>query len=158
MTSPGAIITSVTEAIDGQIALFSLAFGESADYELLQQLSGHNQGLARKIYSDSSPSLQLSGFYKEVATPILHNINVQYLDDAVDMETVTKTSFLSYFEGTELVIAGKIKEDYQGDVLSCYVAGNSFDVHLEWELTKSIEVGNSQSRQLLITLFKRFFH
>ncbi|XP_071818075.1 inter-alpha-trypsin inhibitor heavy chain H3-like isoform X11 [Apostichopus japonicus] len=139
ITNPSEIVESITKAIDGKIALLSLAFGASADYELLQKLSGHNQGLARKIYSDSSPSLQLDGFYKEVATPILYNVDVQYPENAVEMDTLTKTNFISYFQGTEIVIAGKLKDDYEGNELSALVVGNSFDVQLEWGLTKTIE-------------------
>lgn len=142
ITNPSEIVESITKAIDGKIALLSLAFGASADYKLLQKLSGHNQGLARKIYSDSSPSLQLDGFYKEVATPILHNVDVQYPENAVEMDTLTKTNFISYFQGTEIVIAGKLKDDYEGNELSAFVVGNSFDVQLEWGLTKTIEVQN----------------
>lgn len=132
------IINSVTDAINGEIALFSLAFGTGADYDLLEKLSGHNQGLARQIYADSSASLQLEGFYDEVATPLLHHVSVQYPEDKVEVDSLTKTNFITYFEGTELVIAGKLKENFTGNELSAVVTANSFDVNYEWGLTKEI--------------------
>ncbi|KAJ8046232.1 Inter-alpha-trypsin inhibitor heavy chain H3 [Holothuria leucospilota] len=132
------IVNSITKEIQGDIALFSLAFGTGADYKLLEKLSGHNQGLARQIYEDSSANLQLEGFYDEVATPLLHHVSVQYPEDKVEVDSLTQTNFISYFEGTELVIAGKLKENFTGNELSAVVSANSFDINYEWGLTKEI--------------------
>ncbi|KAJ8046230.1 Inter-alpha-trypsin inhibitor heavy chain H3 [Holothuria leucospilota] len=137
-TNPTYIVNSITKEIQGEIALFSLAFGTGADYKLLEKLSGHNQGLARQIYEDSSANLQLEGFYDEVATPLLHHISVEYPEDKVEVDSLTQTNFISYFEGTELVIAGKLKENFTGNELSAVVSANSFDINYEWGLTKEI--------------------
>lgn len=150
VTNTNEIVKLTTDAIQGKIALFSLAFGLDADYDLLEKLSGNNNGLARRIYHDSNPSLQLEGFYKEVATPLLFNVQVNYDETAIEMDSLTDTNFISYFEGTELVIAGKLREDFTGNEISAVVSGNSFDVNVEWGLTKEIktEQGSNENSVL----------
>ena len=78
VTDSGEIMTNVgnanrgggggndTEAGD-PVAIFSLAFGRAADFELLKVMSLQNYGFARKIYVAADASLQLQGFYKEVS-------------------------------------------------------------------------------------------
>lgn len=50
---------SIRNAISGNITLFSLAFGNNADYGFLDTLSKQNNGLVRRIYEDSDAPLQL---------------------------------------------------------------------------------------------------
>lgn len=54
-----------------ETAIFTLAFGRSADFDLLKALSLMNNGFARKIYVAADASLQLEGFYKEVFIRVL---------------------------------------------------------------------------------------
>ena len=48
-----------------------------------------NNGLARKIYSDSDADLQLKDFYREVSSPLLSDLNISYVGPSVDEESVT---------------------------------------------------------------------
>lgn len=41
--------------------IHSLAFGNNADFKLVQRISSRNKGLARKVYEDSDADLQLTG-------------------------------------------------------------------------------------------------
>lgn len=50
---------SIHNAIGGNVSVFSLAFGKSADYGFLDVLSKQNNGIARRIYEDSDAPLQL---------------------------------------------------------------------------------------------------
>ena len=61
------ILANVNRANDKNTAIFSLAFGRSADFDLLKVLSLTNNGFARKIYVAADASLQLEGFYGEVS-------------------------------------------------------------------------------------------
>ena len=54
----------VTCVISDKFPIFSLAFGGGAELPFLAKLSLQNDGLARQIYLDSDPELQLQGFYK----------------------------------------------------------------------------------------------
>ena len=68
-TDSGAILENVKKANeDCDAAIFSLAFGRMADFQMLKLLSLQNNAFARKIYVAADASLQLEGFYKEVST------------------------------------------------------------------------------------------
>lgn len=51
----------------------------------LRRLSLGNAGFARSIYEASDAALQLSNFYKEVASPLLSNVTFSYLPGQVDI-------------------------------------------------------------------------
>ncbi|KAM4663350.1 inter-alpha-trypsin inhibitor heavy chain H6 [Discoglossus pictus] len=107
VTSTNQILTNAHKAMGGTISLFGLAFGEDADYNLMRRLSLENRGIARRIYEYSDATLQLKGFYDEIATPLLFDIELAYLGDTA--QNVTQTLFPNYFQGSELVVAGKLK-------------------------------------------------
>lgn len=52
------------------------------------------------------PSLQ--GFYNQVATPLLVDVELQYPKDAVS--ELTQHSHKQYYEGSEIVVAGRIAD------------------------------------------------
>ncbi|OCT57411.1 hypothetical protein XELAEV_18003545mg [Xenopus laevis] len=101
------ILSNAQKAMEGKISLFCLAFGEDADYNLMKRLSLENRGIARRIYEYSDATLQLKGFYDEIASPLLFDIELNYLEETA--QNVTQTLFPNYFEGSELVVAGKLK-------------------------------------------------
>ncbi|NWH58114.1 ITIH4 inhibitor, partial [Geococcyx californianus] len=100
---------NVRKAIDGKYALFCLGFGFDVDYKFLEKMALSNGGLARRIYENADAALQLQGFYEEVATPILKKIEMQYPEN--DIEGLTKNNFKLLFEGSEIIVSGKIKND-----------------------------------------------
>ncbi|KAE8583271.1 hypothetical protein XENTR_v10020472 [Xenopus tropicalis] len=101
------ILSNAQKAMGGTISLFCLAFGEDADYNLMRRLSLENRGIARRIYEYSDATLQLKGFYDEIASPLLFDIELNYLEESA--QNVTQTLFPNYFEGSELVVTGKLK-------------------------------------------------
>ena len=70
-----------------------------------------NNGFARRIYDDSSAALQLRGFYNEIGTPLLSGVNIQYLDGTSNKTSLTTNSFENFFDGSEIVVAGKILDN-----------------------------------------------
>ncbi|XP_006196604.3 inter-alpha-trypsin inhibitor heavy chain H4 [Vicugna pacos] len=119
-TNPSRIQKNVQEAIDGQYSLFCLGFGFDVSYAFLEKLALDNGGLARRIYEDSDSALQLQDFYQEVANPLLTSVAFEYPSNAV--EAVTQDHFRLFFKGSELVVAGKLR-DQSPDVLSARVRG-----------------------------------
>ncbi|XP_018424633.1 PREDICTED: inter-alpha-trypsin inhibitor heavy chain H6 [Nanorana parkeri] len=107
VTSSARILENAHKALGGTISLFCLAFGDDADYNLMRRLSLENRGIARRIYEYSDATLQLKGFYDEIASPLLFDIELAYLGETA--QNVTQTLFPNYFEGSELVVAGKVK-------------------------------------------------
>ncbi|KAM4722829.1 inter-alpha-trypsin inhibitor heavy chain H3-like [Rhinophrynus dorsalis] len=103
------IKANVKQAINGQLSLYCLGFGRDLDYSFLQTLALENGGVARRIYEDSDADLQLQGFYKEVAQPLLTNVQVVYPEHAVSH--LTKSTFQRYYGGSEIIIAGIITDN-----------------------------------------------
>uniref|UniRef100_A0A8B9UVQ0 Inter-alpha-trypsin inhibitor heavy chain 4 n=1 Tax=Anas zonorhyncha TaxID=75864 RepID=A0A8B9UVQ0_9AVES len=100
---------NIQKAVNGKYALFCLGFGFDVSYNFLEKMALSNGGIARRIYENSDAALQLQGFYQEVATPILMKIEMQYPDNAV--EELTKNNFKLFFEGSEIVVSGKISNE-----------------------------------------------
>ena len=90
-----------------RFSLFSLGFGFDVDMPFLNALSWENGGFARRIYTENDASDQLKSFYKELQNPTLIDVKVTYENNAVDTQSLTQSSFPQYFQGSEIVIAGK---------------------------------------------------
>uniref|UniRef100_A0AAY5KJ33 VWFA domain-containing protein n=1 Tax=Esox lucius TaxID=8010 RepID=A0AAY5KJ33_ESOLU len=113
ITAGESILSNARSAL-GSVSLFGLAFGDDADFPLLKRLALENRGVARMVYEDADAALQLKGFYDEVASPLLSDIQLTYLDDqAFD---VSRSLFPNYFQGSELVVTGKVKTQNHVDV------------------------------------------
>ncbi|KDR14085.1 Inter-alpha-trypsin inhibitor heavy chain H4 [Zootermopsis nevadensis] len=102
------IVSSVTAANAGNSSIFSLALGNGADFPFLKKLSLRNSGFARKIYEASDTALQLTDFYRQVASPLLANVTFRYQPDQVEPQSVTRLAFRRFFSGSELVVAGRL--------------------------------------------------
>ncbi|XP_042261665.1 inter-alpha-trypsin inhibitor heavy chain H3-like [Thunnus maccoyii] len=100
---------NVRSAIGGNMSLFCLGFGNDVDYSFLDVMSKQNKGLARRIYEASDATLQLQGFYEEVSSPLLSEVDLRYPDNAVDF--VTTNHFSQLFNGTEIVVAGRLMDN-----------------------------------------------
>lgn len=107
VTAGSRILANAQQALRGTISLFGLAFGDDADYGLLRRLSLENRGVARRIYEDADATLQLKGFYDEIASPLLYDVELAYLDGVA--QDLTRNLFPNYFQGSELVVAGRVK-------------------------------------------------
>ncbi|KAK9406268.1 inter-alpha-trypsin inhibitor heavy chain H4 [Crotalus adamanteus] len=108
-TNPKLIHKNIKQANQGKYFLYCLGFGFDVSYSFLEKLALDNSGLARRIYEDSDAALQLQDFYSEVAIPILKEININYIDNAV--EGVTENNFKLLYDGSEIVVAGKLDSE-----------------------------------------------
>ncbi|XP_018575187.2 inter-alpha-trypsin inhibitor heavy chain H3-like [Anoplophora glabripennis] len=99
-----------------KVPIFSLSFGDGADKDFLRKLSLKNLGFSRHIYEAADASLQLQDFYKQISSPLLHDIKFKY--DA-EVAEVTRTWFPVYFRGSELVVAGRCEEKIVPTVIDC---------------------------------------
>ncbi|XP_075039208.1 inter-alpha-trypsin inhibitor heavy chain H3-like [Mixophyes fleayi] len=106
VSNPTRIQENVKKAIQGKYTLYSLGFGHGVDYAFLEKLALENSGIARRIYEDSDAALQLEGFYREIANPTLLDIEMQYPENAIT--DLTRNNFKHYFEGDEIVVAGRL--------------------------------------------------
>eukprot|EP00057_Strongylocentrotus_purpuratus_P013565 XP_011668039.1 PREDICTED: inter-alpha-trypsin inhibitor heavy chain H4-like [Strongylocentrotus purpuratus] len=106
VTSLSEIERNVRNANNQRCSIVTLGFGRLVNYNFLVRLALQNRGMARKIYEDSSAAGQLRGVYSEVATPLLFNIVVEYLNNAVRPGSTSSTTFPNYFNGSELAVSG----------------------------------------------------
>ncbi|KAJ8265949.1 hypothetical protein COCON_G00150480 [Conger conger] len=145
VTSGEAILRNARQAL-GSASLFGLAFGDDADLPLLRRLALENRGVARTVYEDADAALQLKGFYDEVASPLLSDIQLAYLDDrAYD---VTRALFPNYFQGSELVVAGRVKPGVRDLKVSLTATDSSQRLRLENEVSAGGEEGNGTEAAL----------
>ncbi|KAJ8301348.1 hypothetical protein KUTeg_020335, partial [Tegillarca granosa] len=131
------ILANVKQRNTEQTPVFSLAFGRHADYEFVKKVAVQNFGVGRKIYEDSDAALQIRGFYDEISTTTMKNVTFKYLDDSVDSENLTKSNFNSFFDGSEIVVAGKI-DDNTIDTLRLAVTGDGIQGQVELALSADI--------------------
>uniref|UniRef100_A0A3Q2QCF4 Inter-alpha-trypsin inhibitor heavy chain H3 n=1 Tax=Fundulus heteroclitus TaxID=8078 RepID=A0A3Q2QCF4_FUNHE len=115
---------NVRSATGGNMSLFCLGFGNDVDYNFLDVMSKQNKGLARRIFEASDAALQLQGFYDEVSSPLLLEIDLQYPDNAVDY--VTTSHFPQLFNGSEIVVAGRLMDNDLDNFL-VEVVGQGFE-------------------------------
>ncbi|XP_002720066.2 inter-alpha-trypsin inhibitor heavy chain H6 [Oryctolagus cuniculus] len=111
VTTPSVILSNVRQALGHRVSLFSLAFGDDADFPLLRRLSLENRGVARRIYEDTDAALQLEGLYEEISMPLLADVRLDYLGGLVGASPWAL--FPNYFGGSELVVAGQVQPGKQ---------------------------------------------
>uniref|UniRef100_A0A8C6V7F5 Inter-alpha-trypsin inhibitor heavy chain H4 n=1 Tax=Naja naja TaxID=35670 RepID=A0A8C6V7F5_NAJNA len=141
VTDPKKIQKNINEANQGKYFLYCLGFGFDVSYSFLEKLALDNSGVARRIYEDSDATLQLQDFYSEVAIPILKNININYVGNAV--EDVTENNFKLLYEGSEIVVAGKF--DNEIDIFSLEVKhGSNLTLKENADVTEKAQVFEHQ--------------
>nr|XP_057921749.1 inter-alpha-trypsin inhibitor heavy chain H5 isoform X3 [Doryrhamphus excisus] len=101
-----AILGNTRSAVQEKFCIFTIGIGNNVDYKLLERMSLENCGMTRRIHEEAHASAMLKGFYKEIGTPLLSDIRINYTEDSV--EYVTQHLFANYFNGSELVVAGKL--------------------------------------------------
>ncbi|XP_078611702.1 inter-alpha-trypsin inhibitor heavy chain H4-like [Branchiostoma floridae x Branchiostoma japonicum] len=110
VTNTNQIIANARDYLAGNHALFCLGFGYDVSFEFLERLALQNGGFARRIYPDDDGELQLTSFFDEVAKPLMIDVNMRYgqaSNPALQVADVTQTAFSNYFNGSEVVVAGR---------------------------------------------------
>ncbi|XP_060713848.1 inter-alpha-trypsin inhibitor heavy chain H3-like [Tachysurus vachellii] len=110
-----SIQKNIQNAIGGEMTLFCLGFGYDVSYSFLDVMAKQNNGLARRIYEASDAVLQLQGFYEEVANVLLSDVNFRYPENSVN--SLTSSKFKQLFNGSEIVVAGRLNDNTMNDLL-----------------------------------------
>ncbi|XP_076015819.1 inter-alpha-trypsin inhibitor heavy chain H5 [Genypterus blacodes] len=101
-----AILGNTRSVVEEKFCVFTIGIGNDVDYRLLERMALENCGMMRRIPEEADASAMLKGFYDEIGTPLLSDIRINYTEDSV--EYVTQHLFTNYFNGSEIVIAGKL--------------------------------------------------
>lgn len=89
-------------------------------------------------------SVSRSRFYTEIGTPLLSDIRVEYSNDAV--EYVTQNLFPNYFNGSEIVVAGKLT-NRSSDSLHVQVTASNSDRSLVMEKDISLSEREHETKR-----------
>ncbi|XP_017267087.1 inter-alpha-trypsin inhibitor heavy chain H5 [Kryptolebias marmoratus] len=101
-----SILKNTRSAVQEKFCIFTIGIGNDVDYRLLEHMALENCGMMRRISEEADASAMLKGFYDEIGTPLLSDISINYTENSVDF--VTQNLFTNYFNGSEIVIAGKL--------------------------------------------------
>jgi len=137
--SASEIVRNVRESNEGRmVKIFSLAFGNGADYELLNGIAIQNGGRAVRIYEGfGDASNQMEQFYKqELGSILMSDINVNYDFGDIGVSDSTVSSFPILAGGSEIVVRGKMDSstlmDSSSRSLKSIVSANSANGPVEW--------------------------
>ena len=108
---------------DLEVPVYGLAFGDGADFGLIKKLSLSNGAFARRIYEGSDAAIQLEDFYAQIASPLLADVEFDYVGEAVQNASLTNKNFTTFNRGNELVVAGKIDDDGTSDEVEVVIKG-----------------------------------
>ncbi|VDI01987.1 Hypothetical predicted protein [Mytilus galloprovincialis] len=93
------------------IPIFSISLGKGADQNLTSKIASQNFGFSRHIYNASISSSVINSVYDDVATTLMKHINIVYMDNVVNDQTVTQTNFKTLFQNSEIVTSGKFQNE-----------------------------------------------
>ncbi|KAG8128267.1 hypothetical protein E2320_015129 [Naja naja] len=93
VSNPRQIQENAKNATKGKYPIYNLGFGYDVDYAFLERISTENNG----------------GFYDEVANPLLTEVELGYKENAIS--DLTQNSFKHYYDGSEIVVAGRITDN-----------------------------------------------
>ncbi|XP_074470274.1 inter-alpha-trypsin inhibitor heavy chain H3-like isoform X2 [Sebastes fasciatus] len=126
----GRIQENVRSAIGGKMAMYCLGFGNDVDYSFLDVMCRQNKGVARRIFEGSDAAVQLKGFYEEVASPLLLEVDLRYPDSAVVL--LTKNHYSQLFNGSEIVVAGRLTDnDLDNFLVEVFAQGPEEDFQVQ---------------------------
>ncbi|KAM7402532.1 hypothetical protein PAMP_017760 [Pampus punctatissimus] len=121
---------NVRSAVGGKMSLFCLGFGNDVDYAFLDVMSKQNKGLARRIFEASDAAVQLQGFYEEVSSPLLLEVDLRYPDNTADF--LTKSHYSQLFNGSEIVVAGQLSSnDLDNFLVNVFALGPDEDFQVQ---------------------------
>lgn len=97
-----------------------------------------------QVYEDSDATLQMEGFYAQIADPLLSNVDIKYVNASVDpgayfftclfkvpeakytsSGTLVKDPQNNLYKGSEIVTLGKLSSENDEDKINAVVASDS---------------------------------
>jgi len=96
-----------TKNRDLQIPVFTVAFGADTDISLLQSIASQNNAFSKRIYEGSDAALQLEDFYSQISSPVLSNLEFEYVG-GVEESSTSDRELNTFFRGGEFIVSGKL--------------------------------------------------
>ncbi|XP_071816588.1 inter-alpha-trypsin inhibitor heavy chain H3-like isoform X2 [Apostichopus japonicus] len=134
------VVDVITKTIDNRYVLHVIGIGAELvdnDYHY-RKLAGNNNGEYRLIVPNSQSYQDIVSFLRTYSTTLMWNVGASYPSSIVDMESLTKHFYLSYYDGQDIVIAGRLNDDFTGDTITSVVSGDIQGGPFELELSTPI--------------------
>ena len=96
----------------------------AATISSLYVYSVQNHGVARQIPERADAGKLLENFYYEVATPLLRDVEFRY-SRGIQTNSLSSREFSNYFNGSELVVVGKLLPNLRYGTLRSYAYGST---------------------------------
>lgn len=153
-TNPSVIRTNILTANKIDASIFSLGFGFHLNFDFLRALSSENRGKARRIYPDKDAASQLEGFFDEISSPLLDKIEFHYPKELVDETSTTAVSFDRYYQGSELVVCGKLNNSNDlSRLLTVDIRGHAGNKPVTYSLSRTLNDLTVSPNQVVIDDF-----
>lgn len=104
---PDVVRSNVRKANTQKYPIFVFIFSEES--KLLEDISGDNGGSARYVQYGGATTDQITSFYREIAQPLMANVEISYPEDEVDQTYVVKSGMSNYYSGGEIVVTGRLR-------------------------------------------------
>jgi len=127
---------NVKDRNTNKIPIFGLAFGRDSDFTLMKEISSDADSFAKRIYEGSDAAIQLEDFFSQISSPLISELQFEYLGDVVNKSSLSKPNINSFFKGGEYVVVGKLNSnlDRKEDKLSIVLLGEKYDGKYETKL------------------------
>jgi Ca-activated chloride channel family protein len=102
------ILSNVDSATPENVRLFSFGVGYDVDTVLLDSLSQEHHGRGTYVTPGQPLDEVVSGFYNNVSTPVLTDVDLDFGD--VQVDDIYPQPLPDIFAGTQLVVAGKYRD------------------------------------------------
>ena len=152
--NPSVIRANILTANKIGVSIFSLGFGFQLDFDFLRALSVENRGKARRIYPDKDAASQLEGFFDEISSPLLDKIEFHYPKELIDETSTTPVSFDRYYQGSELVVCGKLNNSNDPSrLLTVDIRGHAGNRPVTYSLSRTLNDLTVSPNQVIIDDF-----
>jgi len=119
--TPG-ILAAIGEANDLDVSISTVAFGSDSDENLMANIAAQNDGYFVFIEPTEDASTELMDFYRLFSTPIADDYSIEF-DGALEVLSLSPLDESPFFNGTEVVVAGRYTEGMTVTTIIDYVTG-----------------------------------
>jgi len=119
--TPG-ILSAISEANTLDVSISTVAFGSDSDENLMANIAAQNDGYFIFIEPSEDASTELLDFYGVFSTPIADDYSIVF-DGAIEVISLSPLDESPFFNGTEVIVAGRYNEGMTVTTSIDYVTG-----------------------------------
>ncbi|MHA1963845.1 MAG: vWA domain-containing protein [Candidatus Thorarchaeota archaeon] len=119
--TPG-ILAAISEANTLDVSISTVAFGSDSDENLMANIAAQNDGYFVFIEPSEDASTELLDFYGVFSTPIADDYSIDF-DGAIEILSLSPLDESPFFNGTEVIVAGRYIEGMTVTTTIDYVTG-----------------------------------